>query len=115
MLNQIVLVGRLTRDITVNKSDSGVNVATISIAVPRSFKNVDGVYDTDFIDCVAFDTIAHNTSEYCNKGDIIGVKGRLQSRVVEDGDDKEYLMDVICEKVTFLSSKPKDDEEEVEE
>ena len=71
MLNQIVLVGRLTRDITVNKSDNGVKVATISIAVPRSFKNVEGVYDTDFIDCVAFDTIAENTSEYCSKGDIV--------------------------------------------
>ncbi len=44
MLNQIILVGRLTRNITVNKSESGVEVATISIAVPRSFKNVEGVY-----------------------------------------------------------------------
>ena len=62
MLNQIILGGRLTRDITVNKSENGVKVATISIAVPRSFKNVEGVYDTDFIDCVAFDTIALNTN-----------------------------------------------------
>ena len=50
MLNQIVLVGRLTRDITVNKADSGIKVATMTLAVPRSFKNADGVYDTDFID-----------------------------------------------------------------
>lgn len=114
MLNQVVLVGRLTRKVTINKSDSGRKVATISHAIPRSFKNIEGTYDTDFINCVAFDNIAANTCEYCNKGDIIGVKGRLQSRVVEDGDNKEYLMDVICEKVTFLSSKPKD-EEEVEE
>lgn len=110
MLNQVVLVGRLTRKVTINKSDSGRKVATISLAIPRSFKNIEGTYDTDFINCVAFDNIAANTCEYCNKGDIIGVKGRLQSRIVEDGDEKEYLMDVICEKVTFLSSKPKDDE-----
>ena len=79
-MNNVVLVGRLTRDITVNKSDKGSKVATITLAVPRSFKNMEGNYDTDFIDCVAFDMIAENTKEYCSKGDIIGVKGRIQSR-----------------------------------
>lgn len=111
MLNQIILVGRLTRDITVNKSENGVKVATISIAVPRSFKNVEGVYDTDFIDCVAFDVIAENTSEYCNKGDIVGIKGRVQSKSVELEDGKkENKLEIICEKITFLSSKPKEEE-----
>lgn len=108
MLNQIVLVGRLTRDITVNKSDKGNKVATISLAIPRSFKNSEGIYETDFIDCVLFDNIADNTSEYCKKGDIVGIKGRVQSRVVEKEDKKEYLTDIIAEKVTFLSSKKED-------
>ncbi len=105
MLNQIILVGRLTRNIVVNKSDKGNKVATISLAIPRSFKNSEGTYDTDFIDCVAFDNIAENTCEYCSKGDIIGVKGRVQSRVVEKDNKKEYLMDIVAEKITFLSSK----------
>ena len=110
MLNQIILVGRLTRDISVNDSESGVKVATISIAVPRSFKNIDGVYDTDFIDCVAFDTVALNTSEYCGKGDIVGVKGRVQSKTEEDKDGKKRnVLEVIAEKITFLSSKPKEE------
>ena len=108
MLNQIVLVGRLTRDITVNKSDKGNKVATLSLAIPRSFKNSEGVYDTDFIDCVIFDNIADNTSEYCKKGDIVGIKGRVQSRVVENEDKKEYLTEINAEKVTFLSSKKED-------
>lgn len=112
MLNQIILVGRLTRDITVNKSESGYKVATISLAIPRSFKNNDGEYDTDFIDCTAFDVIAENTSEYCSKGDIVGVKGRIQSRVVEKDDKKETITEIIAEKVTFLSSK-KDEKTDV--
>ena len=101
MLNQIVLVGRLTRDMVVNKSDKGVK-----------FKNSEGTYDTDFIECTAFDAIAENTCEYCSKGDIVGVKGRVQSRVVEKDDKKEYLTEIIAEKVTFLSSKKSDEEAE---
>lgn len=109
MLNQIILVGRLTRDISVNKSESGTRVATISLAIPRSFKNSDGLYDTDFVDCVAFDNIAENTSEYCSRGDIVGVKGRVQSRTVEKGDNKETIVEIIAEKVTFLSSHTKEE------
>ena len=109
MLNQVVLVGRLTRDIVVNKSDKGVKVATISLAIPRSFKNSEGLYDTDFVDCVAFDSIASNTSEYCKKVDIVGVKGRVQSRTIENEGKKENIMDIICEKITFLSSHTKEE------
>lgn len=108
MLNQVVLVGRLTRDVIVNKSDKGIKVATVSLAIPRSFKNADGVYDTDFVDCVAFDNVAANTSEYCSKGDIVGIKGRIQSRIIENNDKKEYATDIVCEKITFLSSHVKD-------
>lgn len=111
MLNQMILVGRLTRDIEVHKSESGMSVATISLAIPRSFKNSDGEYDTDFIDCVAFDTIAQNTSEYCNKGDIVGVKGRIQSRIVENESGKQNTIDIIAEKITFLSSRQKYEQE----
>lgn len=109
MLNQVVLVGRLTRDIVVNKSDKGIKVATISLAIPRSFKNSEGLYDTDFVDCVAFDSIASNTSEYCKKGDIVGVKGRVQSRTIQNEGKKENIMDIICEKITFLSSHTKEE------
>ena len=107
MLNQFVLVGRLTRDISVYKSEKGKKVATISLAIPRSFKNMEGNYDTDFIDCVAFENIAENAAEYCGKGDIVGVKGRVQSRVLEKENEKVYLMEIIAEKVTFLTSKEK--------
>ena len=108
MLNQIVLVGRLTRNIKINKSENGKKIANISLAIPRSYKNMEGTYDTDFIDCVAFENIAENTASYCSKGDIVGVKGRVQSRVVEKDGKKEYLMDIVAEKVTFLSSNKKE-------
>ena len=109
MLNQVILVGRLTRDVVVNKSEKGIKVSTINLAVPRSFKNSEGNYDTDFIDCVAFDAIAENTSGYCGKGDIVGVKGRVQSRIIEKNGINENTMEIIAEKVTFLSSHTKEE------
>jgi len=111
MLNQIVMVGRLVRDVEVEEKENGKKFANITIAIPRSFKNAEGQYDTDFIDCVVFDSIATNTSEYCKKGDIIGVKGRLQSSTYEKEDgSKVYKMEVIAEKITFLSSRRNDEE-----
>ena len=115
MLNQIVLVGRLTKDVQVNKSEKGKQVASLTLAIPRSFKNMNGTYDTDFIECTIFDNIAQNTSEYCHKGDILGVKGRVQSRLVEKDNEKRNVIEVIAEKVTFLTSKKEEVAEETEE
>lgn len=112
MLNQVVLVGRLTKDVEVIESENGKKYAQLNLAIPRSFKNADGVYDTDFINTIAFESIAQNTSEYCKKGDIVGVKGRLQSDSFEKEDgEKIYKLDIVAEKVTFLSSKSRDEQE----
>ncbi len=105
MLNQIVLVGRLTKEVQINKTENGKKISNITLAVPRSFKNMNGLYDTDFIDCILWDNVAVNTSEYCHKGDILGIKGRVQSRIVEKDDKKQNILEVIAEKVTFLTSK----------
>ena len=111
MLNQIILVGRLTKDVEVKEGENGSKFANLSLAIPRSFKNADGQYDTDFVECKAFESIATNTSEYCQKGDIVGVKGRIQTDTIEKEDGtKEFKMSIIAEKVTFLSSKPKNEE-----
>lgn len=64
MLNQVVLVGRLTKEPEVTELENGKKVTNIVLAVPRSYKNEDGEYDTDFIDCVLWESIAVNTSEY---------------------------------------------------
>ena len=103
MLNQVVIVGRLVEDPKVEKGENH-DYSFLRLAVPRSYKNADGVYDTDFVDVVLWDAVASNTAEYCHKGDIIGVKGRVQSRVVEKEEEKKYYIDVIAERITFLSS-----------
>ena len=104
MLNQVVLVGRLVKNPEVKKSKNGTKFSHITLAIPRSYKNVNGEYETDFIDCTLWQLMATNTKEYCKKGDIVGVKGRIESRVYEKDDEKKYLTEVIAEKVTFLSS-----------
>ena len=112
MLNYINLVGRLVRKPKLSKTENGKTITTVTLAVPRSFKNMDGVYDTDFIDCICWDNIAINTSEYCNTGDIICVKGRLQSRVITENSINKNKLEVVAEKVTFLSNKNKKDDKE---
>lgn len=93
MLNQTVLVGRLVEQPTLVDGS-----AIIKLAIPRSYKNENGEYDTDFINAMIFGGVATNTCEYCKKGDLVGVKGRLQSN--ENG------FELIAEKITFLSSNP---------
>lgn len=110
MLNNVVLVGRLTREVEVKELESGKKVANITLAVPRSFKNSDGVYDTDFIDVILWEGVAENTKEYCHKGDVVGIKGRLQSSEYEKEDGtKVKKQELVAEKLTFLSSKKVDE------
>ena len=106
MLNQIVIVGRLTGNPEVVKSEEGKERSQITLAVPRSYKNADGLYDTDFIKCILWNGIAENTAEYCHSGDVVGIKGRLQSDSYQDSEgNTKYVTEVIAEKVTFLTSK----------
>ena len=110
MLNQVVLVGRIVYDLELKKNDSGKKYLSLMLAIPRSFKNIEGTYDTDFIRCIVWDNVASNTSEYCKKGDIVGLKGRLQSRLVERNEKKENIMEVMGETVTFLTSSKEKEE-----
>ena len=105
MLNQVVFVGRLVRDPELKESEGGNKFTNITVAVPRSYKNVDGEYDTDFIDCRLWTGVAENTAEYCKKGDLIGVKGRIETRTYKENEEVKYLTEIIAEKITFLSNK----------
>lgn len=113
MLNQVVLVGRLTKDPEVQNIKGEKSVSTITLAVQRPFKNSDGIYETDFINCILWDSVAKNTGEYCHKGDVVGVKGRLQLDTFENKDgEKVSKLSVIGEKVTFLSHKKEEPQQE---
>lgn len=97
MLNQVIIVGRLVEKPIVEENENGRKVSEITLAVTRSFKNAEGIYETDFIKCILWNGIAENTVEYCEKGDIVGVKGKLQCL---SGNE----LQVVAEKVSFLSS-----------
>ena len=105
MLNEIILVGRLTNNIVVNTTDKGKKIGNLTLAVPRSFKNMDGLYETDFIPCLLWEEIATLAKDYCHSGDIVGIIGRLQSRIVETEQGKRNQLEVVAERLTFLSSK----------
>ena len=114
-MNQVVLVGRLCAEPEIT-GEGERQRSVVTIAVNRPFKNMEGIYETDFIHCVLWNNIALNTFEYCHTGDVIGIKGRLQTRSYEDETKtKKYVMEVIAEKVTFLSSNNKNSEKEEKE
>lgn len=104
MLNQVVLVGRIVKTPELKVTENGKKTSKMTLAVPRNYKNIDGEYDTDFLDCTMWTNVAENTSEYCQTGDMVGVKGRLQTRVIqkEDGTKKKRT-EIVAERVTFLA------------
>ena len=109
MLNQTVIVGRIVKDPELKETDSGKKVTNITLAVPRSFKNMNGEYETVYIPCVLWKGVADSTTQYCKKGDLVGIKGRIQSRSYETEEEKRYVVELIAEKVTFLTSKNKEE------
>lgn len=106
MLNQVIMAGKLLDKPEVKELENGKKVTNITLVVPRNYKNENGEYESDFIECLLFNGIAENTTEYCNKGDMIGIKGRVETALY----DKIKHTNIIAEKVTFLSSSNKENE-----
>ena len=108
MINQIILVGRLTGDPEIEEYENGKKRTIINIAVQRQFKNIDNKYDTDFFRCVLWNGMASNTKNYCQRGDIVGVKGRVQNRnYVDSENNTRYITEIIAEKISFVSHSQK--------
>ena len=109
MQNLVYLIGRLVSDPELKKTEKQKDYSTITVAVNRPFKNSDGIYETDFIRCILWNGIANNVNEYCKKGDLVGIKGRIQVRSYEENEETKYITEIIVDKVSFLSSKKADE------
>lgn len=105
MINNVVVTGRLTRAVDLRYTSNGTAFASFTLAVDRPFKNQNGEKETDFINCVMWRKPAENLANYTNKGSLIGVEGRIQTRNYEGGQGQRvYVTEVLAERFTFLES-----------
>ncbi len=103
MINKTILVGRLTKDPELKKTQSGKSVVSFTIACNRRFGEKD---QADFINCVAWNHSADFLSNYIQKGALLGIEGRIQTRSYDDKDGKKvYVQEVLCESVQALESR----------
>lgn len=106
MINNVVLVGRLTRDVDMRYTQSGVAVGSFSIAVERNFKNANGERETDFINCVIWRKAAENFARFTRKGSLVGVEGSIQTRNYENNQGQRvYVTKILVENFSLLESK----------
>lgn len=102
-INRVVLIGRLTRDPELRKTQSGTSVCSFTLAVNRR-QNQDGTQDADFINCVAWNKLADNIQLYQKKGNQLGIEGRINTRSYDNQQgQKVYVTEVIAENVQFLT------------
>lgn len=109
MINKVILTGRLTETPELRKTSSDVSVTAFSLAVQRQYKDKQGNYPADFINCVAFRNTAEFIAKYFEKGNLIALVGELQSRNYEDKQgNKRTAFEVICSEAHFVESKQKE-------
>ena len=106
MTNNVVLIGRLVRDVDLRQTSTGKMMTYFTLAVNRNFKNEQGEQAADFIGCVAFDKKAENMARFLSKGSLISVEGRISTRNFQDNAGKTvYVTEVVASNITFLESK----------
>ena len=106
MINQVTLVGRLTKDPELRYTADGKAVSNVIIAVNRPFRNKEGDYEADFVHCTLWKKTAENTAQYCRRGTVIGITGRIQTRHYENQEGKKvFVTEVVAEMVQFVSPK----------
>ena len=105
-MNKVCLTGRITKNIELKYNQNNVAITSFTLAVTRKFKNQNGDYESDFINCIAYKSTAELLSKYTGKSDLIGIEGRIQTRNYENQEGKKvYVTEVIVESVDFLASK----------
>ena len=103
MINRVVLVGRLTKDIELRKTSSNISTCTFTLACNRRYSNQqNGGPTADFINCVAWRQSADFLAQYASKGSIVGVEGRITTRNYEGQNGKVYVTEVTCDSVQLI-------------
>lgn len=106
MINRATMTGRLTRDVELKYTPSGVAVASFTLAVSRRFKNQDGERESDFISCVMWRKAAENFSNFTHKGALVGIDGHIQTRTYDNKDGKRvYVTEVVADDFSLLEPK----------
>lgn len=114
-MNNVGIIGRMTKEPTLRTVAEGRVKATFILAVPRTYKSQSGE-DADFVLCTVWGKIAENTVKYCGKGSLVGVTGRIHSSSYDKEDgSRVYMTEVIGEEVQFLSLKRKEDKQDFPE
>ena len=109
MLNKVILIGNVTKDVEIKSTTSGKHVVTNTIAVTRSFKNANGTYDTDFINFVAYGVTADFLSNYAKKGTRIAISGSWSTKTYQDNNGKtQYVNECLVTDVDILTPKEKE-------
>lgn len=111
MINNVVLVGRLTKDPDLRYTANGTGVATFTLAVNRNFTNQDGNREADFINCVIWRKSAETLANYARKGTLLGVTGRIQTRNYENQQGQRvYVTEVVAENYQLLEKRSTNEE-----
>ena len=103
-MNRVCLTGRITNDLEVRTTETGLDIINYSIAVKRDAEN------TDFINVTTFGEFTKTLSKYCHKGDMIGIEGRLQTSTYEKDGVKHYSYSVVTDRIDFLNNNKKEDD-----
>ena len=113
MLNQVILIGRTTRDIELRESSNGRTFGIVTVAVTRSFKNQEtDTYDTDFIDVSLWGVTAENVAKYAGKGSALSIRGRVTNRILDfPGEQTFRTIGIVGEQVSFIQTKAPDTNE----
>ena len=106
MINNVVLVGRLTRAVDLRYTSNGVAFAGFTVAIDRTFKKENGEKETDFINCVMWRKAAENFAKFTRKGSLVAIEGKIQTRNYEDQQgQKVYVTEVLAENFSLLESR----------
>lgn len=114
-MNKFIGLGRLTKNPELRSTQSGLKVASFTLAINRNFKNKEGKYDADFLNCQAFKNTAEFIEKYFKKGSMMAITARAQTRNYDDNDGKKrFVTEFIVEEVYFAGSNEKKNETSIE-